>query len=372
MSRDIPLAAIRPDPEQPRKHFDRVQLRELAQSMQANGLAMPILVRPAGDQFVIIAGERRFRAAQLLGWETIAADVRDADAETARWLALVENVQRADLTPSEEARAFQAHMREGLTQKTIAARIGKTQSYVAQKLRLLKLPEPLLLFLDRGALSEGHARQLLRLEGMYYGLTTRINPDGADYDQAELASRDRPAALLGYLVQLRPHAEPVWAPIPKDEETLALCADGCRSFARWLAHAPLRTPVWGLTAFWYACAAIVLNLSVTDLHDAIDGWHELFLAAVVWYTIHGRMAAPTGSAESMPYVEWWGYYADLKHALHQPPRQLGQLPPELSAEALMAMAEKGSALPTAMQPYGTHAEMGALGWESPQVATPSP
>lgn len=163
MTRDIPLTAIRPDPDQPRKHFDAAALTELAESMQQSGLATPILVRPAGDGYVIVAGERRWRAALQLGWETIRADVQDLDDDQAGWLTLVENLQRADLTPLEEAEAFARVLAGGITQTELAARIGKTQSHVAQKLRLLRLPDSIKAALTRGDLSEGHARQILRL-----------------------------------------------------------------------------------------------------------------------------------------------------------------------------------------------------------------
>ena len=140
MSRDIPISLIDADPEQPRKHFDQAAISELAQSMAANGLAVPILVRPVGDRFTIVHGERRWRAATSLDWETIPADVRTLAPEEARWISLVENIQRADLSPIEEARAYQERLATGLTQEQLGQRLGKTQSHVATKLRYLKLP----------------------------------------------------------------------------------------------------------------------------------------------------------------------------------------------------------------------------------------
>ncbi|MBP8291444.1 MAG: ParB/RepB/Spo0J family partition protein [Caldilineaceae bacterium] len=174
MSRDILLTDIDPDPGQPRQHFDAAALQELADSMTATGQAVPITVKPAGARFVIVTGERRWRAAQMLGWSTIRADVQDIDAATAQWQTLVENIQRAGLTPIEEAHAFQKLVDAGHTQTEIGKRIGKTQSYVAQKIRLLRLPAGVQDMLDvgrasvpemlnGGRLSEGHGRQLLRL-----------------------------------------------------------------------------------------------------------------------------------------------------------------------------------------------------------------
>jgi ParB family chromosome partitioning protein len=160
MSRDIPLILIDPDPAQARRIFDVV---ELAASMAATGQAVPVLVRPVGDRFVLVHGERRLRAAQSLGWETIEAEVRDLTPEDARWLALVENVQRADLSPVEEAQAYQAVLATGVTQTELGRRLGKSQSYIATKLRFLALPDEVQRALDTGTINEGHAKQLLRL-----------------------------------------------------------------------------------------------------------------------------------------------------------------------------------------------------------------
>ena len=187
MSRDILLSDIDPDPGQPRQHFDEAALQELADSMTATGQAVPITVKPVGARFVIVTGERRWRAAQLLGWSTIRADVQDIDAATAQWQTLVENIQRAGLTPIEEAHAFQKLVDAGHTQPEIAKRIGKTQSYVAQKIRLLRLPASVQDMLDvgrasvpemlnGGRLSEGHGRQLLRVR--YPGLATDASVQG--------------------------------------------------------------------------------------------------------------------------------------------------------------------------------------------------
>lgn len=163
MSRDIILSLIDTDPAQPRKHFDGVKIAELAESMHGNGLIVPIMVRPVGDRFVIVHGERRYRAAVSLGWATIPADVRELDSEAARWFALVENIQRADLSPIEEANAYKAMLDTGITQTELGKRIGKGQSYIATKLRLLTLPGGVQESIDKGELTEGHAKQLLRL-----------------------------------------------------------------------------------------------------------------------------------------------------------------------------------------------------------------
>jgi ParB/RepB/Spo0J family partition protein len=168
MSRDILISLIDPDPAQPRKWFDPGKLEELAASVGANGLAVPILLRPNGERFVIVHGERRWRAAQLAGWQTIPAEVKELDPLEAGWLALAENIQRSDLSPIEEAQAYQERLATGITQEALGQRIGKTQSYIAGKLRLLKLSEPIQQLIKQGLITEGHAKQLLRVKSEYH------------------------------------------------------------------------------------------------------------------------------------------------------------------------------------------------------------
>lgn len=160
----IPIDILDPDPGQPRTIFDDATIESLASSMAATGQVVAIMVRPVGDRYVIVHGERRYRAARLLGWRELRAEVGDVAAEDVPWLALVENVQRQDLTPVEEAKAYQRMVEAGFTQSEVGRRVGKTQSYVAQKLRLLKLPATIQDLLTARTITEGHARQLLRLD----------------------------------------------------------------------------------------------------------------------------------------------------------------------------------------------------------------
>jgi ParB family chromosome partitioning protein len=164
MSRRIPVRLIDPDPEQPRQRFDEDALEELAQSLAQDDLIQPIMVRPVGERYVIVHGERRWRAAVRLGWDAIPAEVRDLDAGEARWVALVENVQREDLNPIEEALAYQRHLETGITQQDLARRIGKSQPHVSHKLRLLTLPAEVQQALIEKGITEGHARQLLMVD----------------------------------------------------------------------------------------------------------------------------------------------------------------------------------------------------------------
>jgi len=160
---DIPVRAIRPNPHQPRGFFDERALTELADSIREHGLIQPlIVVRSGEDDYTLIAGERRWRAAQLAGLATVPAVVKDAAPQQMLEMALVENVQRADLNPLEEAMAYKQLSEEfGLTQDQIAVRVGKSRVAVANILRLLKLPEPIKARLADGLITEGHARALL-------------------------------------------------------------------------------------------------------------------------------------------------------------------------------------------------------------------
>lgn len=164
----IPLSAIMPSPLQPRKVFSDQELDELAGSIRENGLLQPLVVRPvpgAPDRYEIVVGERRFRALNRLGWEDAPVLVRDATDETLLVLALVENLQREQLNPLEEAEGYVAlSERFELSHAAIAQAVGKDRSTVANMVRLLKLPPSLRRLLEDGALSQGHARALLSLD----------------------------------------------------------------------------------------------------------------------------------------------------------------------------------------------------------------
>ena len=161
----LPVEAVERSKDQPRKRFDEARLEELAASIREHGVVEPILVRRHGERYRIVAGERRWRAAQRAGLKEIPALVRDANDRQAFELALVENLQRADLNAMEEAEAFDALTREhGLTQEQVAERVGKDRSTVANAMRLLKLPADVRDQVRAGALEMGHARALLALE----------------------------------------------------------------------------------------------------------------------------------------------------------------------------------------------------------------
>jgi ParB family chromosome partitioning protein len=158
----LPIESIFRDVNQPRKTFDEQQLQKLADSIRAQGLIQPVLVRRDGTGYRLIAGERRWRAAQLAGLHEVSAVVRNASDREALELALVENLQRADLNPLEEAEGFRRLLEEfALTQEQVSQRVGKDRSSVANALRLLGLPDEVKEMLRAGNLSMGHARALL-------------------------------------------------------------------------------------------------------------------------------------------------------------------------------------------------------------------
>jgi ParB family chromosome partitioning protein len=161
----LPVEAIERNPKQPRKRFEEAKLEELAQSIRAHGVMEPILVRKDGGRYRIVAGERRWRAAQRAGLTEVPAVVREASDREAFELALVENLQRQDLNAIEEAEAYDVLMQaHRLTQEQVAERVGKERSTVANALRLLKLPDDVRDLVRDGALDMGHARALLPLE----------------------------------------------------------------------------------------------------------------------------------------------------------------------------------------------------------------
>ena len=161
---ELPVSSIRPNPHQPRQHFDSDALRELSRSIAQVGVLQPLSVRRTAEGWELIAGERRWRAAQLAGLSTVPCLSLDANDESSSLLALIENLQREDLDVWEEAAALQKLIKTfGLSQEEAGQRVGMSQSAVANKLRLLKLPEDIIDTLRRTDLTERHARALLRL-----------------------------------------------------------------------------------------------------------------------------------------------------------------------------------------------------------------
>ncbi|RWN59284.1 ParB/RepB/Spo0J family partition protein [Mesorhizobium sp.] len=213
----VPIEFLSPNPKNPRRHFGDADLTDLAQSIREHGVVQPVVARPSPTQagrYEIIAGERRWRAAQRAGLSEIPIIVRDVNDRTALELAIIENVQRTDLNPVEEAMGYQQLIDDhGYTQADLGQVIGKSRSHVANTLRLLKLPDVIRDMLVDGALSAGHARTLVTAQDPA-GLAKRIVEDGLSVRQAE-ALAQMPAGAP--TVKRQPAA-----PVQKDADTRAL------------------------------------------------------------------------------------------------------------------------------------------------------
>ncbi|HET6941996.1 MAG TPA: ParB/RepB/Spo0J family partition protein [Sphingomicrobium sp.] len=194
--REIEIGRIRPNPEQPRVQFNEEAIDELADSIMERGVLQPILLRPHGDGFEIVAGERRWRAAQRARLHTIPAIVREIDDSTAAEIALIENVQREDLNAIEEAEGYrQLIERHGHTQENIAKLVHKSRSHVANLLRLLELPDFVRQSLLRGDISMGHARAVATAPDPEE-LAREIIAKGLSVRQAEQRARaEKPGAV---------------------------------------------------------------------------------------------------------------------------------------------------------------------------------
>jgi ParB family chromosome partitioning protein len=197
--RELPIELVRRNPDQPRRHFDKAELDSLAETVRRQGVLQPILVRPAPDQpgeYQIVAGERRWRASQIAGLRSIPAVVRDLDDRAVLEIAIVENVQRADLNALEEALGYRALIdRFGHTQDEIALAVGKSRPHVANTLRLLQLPPTVQTYLSEGALSAGHARALLQADGAdIAGLANQVIEKRLSVRETEALAR-KPSAV---------------------------------------------------------------------------------------------------------------------------------------------------------------------------------
>ena len=192
---EIPLDRIKPNPYQPRHTFDDKKIIELSESIKEHGVFQPIVVKHVGEDYVIISGERRYRASVRAGLQTIPAIVRDYEKSKMVELAIVENLQREDLTPVEEALAYQALMNElGVNQTELAKKVGKSRSYVTNVLGILSLPEDVLALCDKGKLSMGHARALSKLKDVdrINSLARDIVENGLSVRQIENLLKEEP------------------------------------------------------------------------------------------------------------------------------------------------------------------------------------
>ena len=346
MSQDILVENIDPNPRQARWHFDAEKLRELSQSIRSVGLIQPITVRPHSGRYEIVSGERRFRALKDLGHETITAIVRSLTDDEARWVALAENIQRDDLNAIEEATAYQQAIDGGLTQVGIGKRLGVTQSHIAHKLQLLKLPEPIRFYVAEGALTEGHARTLRRLKAWHHGLIANM-----DW-WTELTTEEyrEPRTLWNcYYRALRPEDNPpcTFNDLLTGEEVVIL-RDGLKAFSHYVMENNHKIPQWALVGFWFASFAVYDKMSVATLARLLDLWRARFYSTVGWCSMHG-LAEETLPPEidAADKEMWWGRKSDA--------RFMGEYkwPRALVDEALtFCETQEGEILPSMLQPWG--------------------
>jgi ParB family chromosome partitioning protein len=214
----VATAEIRPNPHQPRRHFDDDALETLAASIRQRGLLQPLVVRRIPEGYELIAGERRLRAAQRAGLESVPVVVREADPQERLELALIENLQREDLTPLDEAEAYR-HLIDtyGLTQEQVALAVGKSRPAVANALRLLALPEAVKAQLEGGQLTAGHARAVLSIgdAGAQVDFAREIADEGVTKGEAERRARVRrtaPTTRSGH----RRNDDPHWRAVAEE------------------------------------------------------------------------------------------------------------------------------------------------------------
>ena len=219
--RSLVISSIFPNPLQPRREFSEAELAELTSSIGENGLLQPLLVRPSGPgRYELVAGERRLRSVQRLGWQEVPVVVRKVEDEDLLVLALVENLQREELNPLEEAEGYRTLTeRFGLTQEEVSRAVGKDRSTVANLLRLLKLPPSLRRLLEAGELSGGHARALLSVEDPVRAanLARQAVKEGWSVREVERRARGSAPGAVSRAAKIRPTRDPVVLAL---EETL--------------------------------------------------------------------------------------------------------------------------------------------------------
>jgi ParB family chromosome partitioning protein len=244
------LEQIFTSPHQMRKHFDTALLKELAKSMKQEGLIQPITVRKVGNAYELVVGERRLRAAQILGWEAIDARVIDISDEDAAVKGLIENLQRADLTPIEEARGYKQLVEApyNLTQEAIAQRVGKSQTAIARSLALLELPQEIQEIMPRGIITEAHTRSLRKISDRTRQIELALKGDREGWTVKELERRVNEALkqagqpLTRREVKSRPPSQDplakIWQPILEsaNEAGVKVSAVRYEATGKWMLH----------------------------------------------------------------------------------------------------------------------------------------
>ncbi len=246
----LPLETIFTSPHQMRKHFDPLALRDLARSMKQEGLIQPITVRKVGNAYELVVGERRLRAAQILGWATIDARIIDVSDEDAAVKGLIENLQRADLSPIEEARGYKQLVDApyNLTQEAVAERVGKSQTAIARTLALLELPSEIQELMPRGIVTETHSRSLRKISdrALQIQLARRADREGWTVKETERrvneALKQSGEPVKKRIVKAKPGVQDplarIWQPILQtaDQVGVKVCAVRYEGSGKWMLH----------------------------------------------------------------------------------------------------------------------------------------
>lgn len=315
----VAVDLIDPDPDQPRKHFDAQDHQRLVESIRDEGLMQPIGLRRVADRFVIVYGERRFRAVQTLGWDTIPAVELSRDNRLdVLVLQLVENLTRADLHPIEEAHAFRRLIDAGMPATEVARRIGKSKGYVSHKLSLLTLPDPLGIYLEAGLLTEGQVRQLARLKGFYGDMEHNFMP--AEAGLARLSEDEWrawpdevviPAAVIAW----RPLDWPPGHHLPDFHgEVAETIARSARALLEMIVAEPVQR-TWVPVTWWYATMLASFTGSpagtVAAAKSFVDRHIDLVASAQVAVFVYGNKPDTWPEHHRR---DGWQYLADLRHA----------------------------------------------------------
>ena len=332
----LPLDQIDCDPCQPRKFFGAED--ELTSSMNEVGQLSPITARRDGDRYVVVAGERRLRAARNLGWKHIRAEIHDVTREDGFVLSVAENVDRKSLSPMEEAQAFKVIL-QSMSQVELGRHIGRDRSYIAQKLRLLRLPECLQYFLQTSQLTEGHLRQVYRVKQIYGdGLMCKTMAGPLSSVPCD------PYAVAQFLGAMRPEDQPQWLFFNCID-----CMDSVRTAVAVFCdelNKEHRLPQWVVAALWWSASAAVLEISVVDLSSQISAWKRRFLSGALWLDLTGKRK-PSGRIEE---IMLRGYRSDIRHSSLT---DFQDLPRDMQLEAL---GQDAWHPPSSAQPWGDLAD----------------
>ncbi len=282
--------------------------------------------------------------------------MRELSADEAAWLTLVENVQRSDLTPIEEAEAYQVRLSEGLTQTELGKRIGKDQSYIASKLRMLTLPSPIRLLVAQGCLTEGHAKQIMKLKRTYVGIQREFDlswdslPDRSINDWVfslnELSPEDNPAGWF--------------AGDSIDVMKAEVLAETSKAFFQYVVEHNQSVDQWVIAGTWWACAAYLQGASVSRLSKAIDVWESRFFSAIWKVHLFGDpvFESPEGEIQQYHYMLQHGWAADLRHSgsLEMAKVEMAEWPDAINNGVLEIMEEGYFSFPSSCQKRGSQHE----------------